>query len=193
MGRTKIKLGSYRIMIFVAIGLLFLSVSSVHAETAEEHFNRGLAFYNQGNFSQAISEYIKSAEINPNHAETHFNCGKAYSKQGNPTLAIFEYTKAIAINPNFAVAYYNRGCSYYDRGITKSFDESDCTRALSDFTKTIEIDPNYAMAYGNRAMMYYVKGEYDKAWADVHKAEALGLADKPEFIKLLKKASGRDQ
>jgi tetratricopeptide (TPR) repeat protein len=41
---------------------------------------------------------------------------------------------------------------------------------ISDYTKAIEMNPRYAQAYKNRAITYYAKGEYDKAWEDVHKA-----------------------
>jgi len=49
------------------------------------------------------------------------------------------------------------------------------------------------MAYNNRGVVYYFAKEYDKAWADVHKAEALGGVVHPGFLDALKKASGRDK
>ena len=52
------------------------------------------------------------------------------------------------------------------------------------------MNPKYAMAYNNRGIAYYHKGEYDKAWEDVHKAQSLGLQVPPEFIKDLREASG---
>jgi tetratricopeptide (TPR) repeat protein len=111
------KLQDSRIMMFLLIGVLFLSISSVYAETAEEYFQQGLAHDQQGNLPQAISDY----------------------------------------------------------------------------TKAIEINPNLADAYNNRAIAYYYDKEYDKSWADVHKAEELGYAVKPEFLEALKQASGRDK
>jgi tetratricopeptide (TPR) repeat protein len=104
--------------------------------------------------------------------------------------AINDFTKAIELNPNYARAYYCRGLIYEGR---------DYDKAISDFSKVIEINPNDALAYNCRAMMYYSKHEYDKAWQDVHKAEALGYSEyKPRrlnsgFIESLKKASGREE
>ena len=68
------------ITMFVLIGMLFLSVVSVYAETAEEYFNRGNTSYKQGNFAQAISDYTKAIEINSNYAE-------AYNHRGLPTFS----------------------------------------------------------------------------------------------------------
>ncbi|MEW6104661.1 MAG: tetratricopeptide repeat protein [bacterium] len=59
--------------------------------------------------------------------------------------------------------------------------------------ETFDINPRYAEAYNNRGVVYYAKGEYDKAWKDVYKAQSLGYQVKPEFLKLLRKASGRQR
>ena len=112
---------SSRIMMFVLIGVLFLSVSSVYAETAEEYWNSGNTCYKQGNLSQAISDFTKVIEINPNYAEAYNNRGLAYYIQGNLPQAILDFTKAIEINPNFAGAYNNRGVAYY---ATKEYDKA---------------------------------------------------------------------
>ena len=55
------------------------------------------------------------------------------------------------------------------------------------------INPNLKEACYNRGVTYYMIKEYDLAWADVHKVEELGYTVNPEFLKELKKASGRDR
>jgi hypothetical protein len=50
-----------------------------------------------------------------------------------------------------------------------------------------------AKAYNNRGLAYYYKREYDKAWEDVHKVQSLGQQIHPEFLKILRKASGRER
>jgi len=37
------------------------------------------------------------------------------------------------------------------------------------------------------------KGEYDKSWQDVHKAQSLGAQLAPDFLEQLRKASGRKE
>ena len=99
----------------VLIGVLFLSISFVYAETVEEYFNRGLTHGKQGNFLQAISDFTKAIEIYPKDAEAYYNRGLAYDQQSNFTQATFDFTKAIEINPNDAEAYYNRGLAHYEK------------------------------------------------------------------------------
>ena len=82
------KLRNRMITMFVLIGVLFLGLSSVYAETAEEYFKQGFVSYGQGNFTQAISDYTKAIEINPNSAETYSNRGNAYGSKGDYDKAI---------------------------------------------------------------------------------------------------------
>lgn len=69
---------SSKVIIFILMGVLFLSVSSVYAETAKEYVDRGIAYYKQKNFTQAISEYNKAIAINPNYADAYYNRGVSY-------------------------------------------------------------------------------------------------------------------
>ena len=71
--------------------------------------------------------------------------------------------------------------------------EGNYPKVVFNLTKAIEINPNNAVAYDGRAFAYYFIKEYDKAWSDVHKAEALQFSVFPEFIDALKKASVRDK
>lgn len=182
----KIKFQGSRIIMLILIGALYLTVAFVCAETAEEYFNRGNIYIQQGNFAQAISEYTKAIKINPNDAQAYSNRGVAYDHQGNFAQAISDYTMAIKINPNDSEAYSNRGIAYALQG--------NLAQAISDYTKHIEINPYDAKGYSNRGVAYYAIKEYDKAWLDVHKAEGLELyVVDPGFLKELKKASGRDR
>ncbi|MCX5666859.1 MAG: tetratricopeptide repeat protein [Candidatus Omnitrophica bacterium] len=110
--------------------------------------------------------------------------GIEWGKKGEFDKAIAEFNKAIEVNPNDPLAFYNRGSAY------------DCKRdydkAISDYSKAIELNPKFATAYNSRAIDYYYKKDYDKAWEDVHTAEPM-FKIHPEFLKMLRKASGREK
>lgn len=108
-------------------------------------------------------------------AEEFFEQGKAKSTVENADAAISYYSKAIEIDPKFVKAYNNRGIAYTWK---KEYD-----LALADFNKVIELDPQNGKAYNNRAIIYAYKGETDKARQDLHKAQSLGVAVNPEFLK----------
>lgn len=71
---------SFRIRILVLIGVLFLSISSVYAETAEEYVRSGRIHGLRGNFTQAISDFTKAIEINPNYADAYYFRAVLYNK-----------------------------------------------------------------------------------------------------------------
>lgn len=162
----------------------FNKTIDIDPKDAKAYFNRGDAYYNQRKLLQALSDYTKAIEINPKYAESYNNRGNAYDDQGNQAQALADYTKAIEINPEFAEAYDNRGIDYCNGG--------NLPQSIADFTRAIEIDPKFAEAYNNRGYANYKEKAYDKAWADVNKAKALGYVPNPGFIRSLKAASGRN-
>ena len=120
-----------------------------------------------------------------NDANAYNNRGNAYFIEGQYDQAISDYNKALEINPRNANAYSNRGNVYYHKG---QYDQ-----AISDYNKALEINPRFAKAYSNRASAYKSIGQYDKAWEDVDKAQDLGFKINPRFLRLLRKASGRQK
>jgi len=68
--------------IFIA-ATLFLTLGLAFAETAEEAVDKGIKYYKQKQFEEAINEFNKAIEINPNLAEAYNNRGFAYIYQGN--------------------------------------------------------------------------------------------------------------
>ena len=156
------------------------------------HCNRGLAYDKLGNYAQAISDFGRAVEINPEYAEGYNNRGAVYDKLGNNRQAIQDFDKAIEMNPEYAEAYYNRGAVYgelgerrqaisdYDRAIeiNPKFAEvyinrgaayrelGDRRQAISDFDRAIEINPDYAKAYYNRGVVHYELGDQRQAISD---------------------------
>ncbi len=64
------------------------------------YYNRGNAYLAKGNYDQAISDYTKVLEINPDFADAHNNLGYAYSESGMYKEAIDAFKQAIRIDPD---------------------------------------------------------------------------------------------
>ena len=154
-------------------------------DTKQTDLNRGNAYFEKGQYDQAISAYNKALEINPRFALAYYSRGLAYARMGQYDQAISNYNKALELNPKYAGAYNNRGNAY---AIKDQYDQ-----AISNFNKALEINPGLAFAYHNRGAAYFEKGQYDKAWGDVHKAQDLGSTIHPVFLKALREASGRQK
>lgn len=62
---------------------------------------------------EAIAEYKKALETDPDNAEVHKNLGNAYFKIWLNTFAIDEYSSAIQCDPDNAGAHNNLAIAYY--------------------------------------------------------------------------------
>jgi tetratricopeptide (TPR) repeat protein len=181
----EMRLQSSLILALVLAGVTCAAVPAARAETAEGYYHSGLAFGEQGKFPEAIAAFTKAIEKNLTFAKAYNNRGVVYYKLGDLIHASFDFVEAIEIAPNYLDAYCNLGLLYARQG--------NFPRAIFAFTKAIEINPKYARAYANRAAAYFKEKEYGQAWADVHKAEALGSGLNTEFLENLKQDSGRNK
>ena len=157
----------------------------INPEYAPVYNNRGFAYIGKGKYEQAISDFDKAIEIDPEFAMAYNNRGYAYGVKGQYEQAISDSNKAIDLNPKLSMAYNNRGLAYLNKG--------QYEKAISDCNKALEVNPSNAMAYNIRAIAYFYKREFNKSWDDVYKAQNLEFPVRPEFLKALREASGRER
>jgi tetratricopeptide (TPR) repeat protein len=102
--------------------------------SARRHFNQGVANYNSGDYEQAIADYSKAIELDPDDATAYSNRGSAYKESGDLEQAIADYNKAIELDPDDGTVYNNRGNAYVDIG--------ELEDAIADFEWYLEVAPN---------------------------------------------------
>ncbi|MEK7724537.1 MAG: tetratricopeptide repeat protein [Acidobacteriota bacterium] len=95
------------------------------------YYNRGLAYNFQKKFQQAIADFNKTLQLNPQYWKAYSGRGYAYLMLQNYELAIREFTSAIQLNPNDNISYDNRGLCY------KALGRNDLAQA--DFNKAAQI------------------------------------------------------
>ncbi len=164
-------------------GVLYPGIADVML--AEEHFNRGLTYGQQGHWEDAIREYQAALRIDPNYAEAHYNLGVAYYQQGCWEDAIREYQAALRINPDYAEAHYNLGMAYGQQG--RLDDE------IRELQATLRINPHYADAHNNLGLAYYQRGRLDEAICEFQAALRINpnLAEAHGNLGLAYKQQGR--
>ena len=131
--------------------------------------NRGVAYYGQGRYKQAIEDFNRAIEIKPRHEKTYNNRGNAYHALGGYQQAIEDFNRAVEIKPDFPEAYNNRGNVYLSLGNYK--------KAIEDINKAIEIKPDYATAYNSRGNIYLALGNHHQAIEDYGRA----IENKPRY------------
>ena len=77
------------------------------------YYNLGLDEYRSRHYDQAVADYTRALQINPNYAGAYYGRGVAYRHLAKYPEAIADYTHALQINPKFAYAYYSRATVYY--------------------------------------------------------------------------------
>ena len=135
----------------------------------EGYHNRGLVYFDAGEFERAIQDFNRAIELNPVSAPAYNNRGIVYSKKGDFDRAIRDYSKVISLKPDLLDGYNNRGIAYRERG--------DFDKAIQDFDTVIALDPNNAFVYNSRGNIYSKKGDFDRAIQDYDRAIQLNPND----------------
>src|SRR5574337_28814 len=100
------------------VKLVFLLIFCLVAGCGNKanYFNKkGLSLYNQGKYAEAIIEFKKALELNPNHYDAHYHLGIVYYAKGMTDESITELKKAIDVNPKEPKAHYNIAFAYVSK------------------------------------------------------------------------------
>lgn len=161
-------------------------------EEATIAFNKGLAYFQQGKFSQAVVEFTAAVGLGQADAQIYGCRGEAHRLCGAHSQAVADLTEALRLDPVNTQVYLNRGLAYhfqgdYDQAVadfaealrldphsaaayihrgTAQADRGDYDRAITDFSAAVRLAPGYFWAYHKRGMSYQVKGDYPQAVAD---------------------------
>jgi len=118
--------------------------AAVSAETslaAVDYFNKGIKFYGQRKFVEAVAAFTSAIELNPADFTFYNNRGLAHYAAKNYDAAILDFDRAVEINPNDSLIYNNRGVAYEDKG--------EIGQAIVDYRKALELNPNDKIADRN--------------------------------------------
>ena len=120
---------------------------------------------------EAIGQFRRALQINPDHAKAHNSLGNALLQKGNVDEAIAQYQMALQINPHSEEACYNFGNALLRQG---KVDE-----AIAQYQRALEIKPDFAEAHFNLGAVLFHQGKEDEAIAQYQRALQI-KPDKPE-------------
>jgi tetratricopeptide (TPR) repeat protein len=144
--------------------LMALGVGYAMKGQALNFFNRGKAYFMEGQRDRAISNFDEAIRLNPQKADYFLWRGKAYKENGDYDRAIADYDEAVRLDPKDADHFEERGTAYRRKG---QFD-----RAIADFDELVRLQPS-AINFWRRGDAYDAKGERERAIADFRKAKEL--------------------
>jgi len=137
---------------------LIQSGNGTQNEIATAFYDRGVAYMEQGNHDQAMSDLDQAIRLRPNFPLAFYNVGVLYQARGEDDRSIQMFTMAISFKPDFAEAINNRAFAYNNK---KEYD-----LAVRDADQAIRLRPDYAKAFVNRGVAELEKGDTDAAIQD---------------------------
>jgi tetratricopeptide (TPR) repeat protein len=104
------------IILSIVLLLLFscTSTQTKQGELKDAKFynSRGIAYAEKGQYDQAIYDFNRAVELNPNDSKAYNNRGRVYRLKGQYDQAISDFNKAIEMSPLDAEAYNNLAWLY---------------------------------------------------------------------------------
>ena len=147
---------------------------------AENAYNSGLGYLQNGDYERAIADFNESIRLNPSNYHNFGRRGFAYQKKGNNDQAIADYNESLRLNPNNPIIFAARGFVYLQKG--------DYDRAIADYNESIRLNPNDSQpnapnysTFANRGLAYLKKGNNYQAIADSNEAIRLHPANALAF------------
>jgi tetratricopeptide (TPR) repeat protein len=126
--------------------------------TARVYFNRGVAKNKHSLADDALLDYTKAIECDPNYSKAYNNRGLNYLRKGRLAEAITDFTKAIELTLKDPLPFFNRAFAY--------FEEMVLDKALADCAVALSLDEKFADAYGLRGLILLKVGRDAEAQSD---------------------------
>ena len=98
--------------IFPILAVVFL-LSAVSCQfEAELAYTDGVDSIDQGLYAEAIEDFDKTIQLDPDDAMAYHARGIAYYNLDQAQRAIQDFDVVIQLDPDFTIAYHNRGITY---------------------------------------------------------------------------------
>ncbi len=122
------------------------------------YYNRGIAYYELGKYSEAVRDFDSSLKLEPNSALTYFYRGVCFQELNRLDRAIVSLSCAISLDPKPIAALVNRGICYQK---LEKYEQ-----AIDDYSRVLKWDEENLPVLTNRGYCYQMIKEYPKGIED---------------------------
>ena len=143
-----------------------------------EHYNTGIAFFNGGQYEEAVAEFEKAIESISSKKDPYYNLGLFYAaearahlglahfKKGELEKAEQEFRKALSESPNYPDLHYYLGVIY---------EKSNRHReAIKELEEALAINTHYSEARCYLAVCLHAVGEEEAAKSQLRDVKLAG-------------------
>ncbi len=133
----------------------------LQAQSAKQFYKAGEEFAKKMNFKDAIEQYTKTLELDPDYDKAFIQRALAYTKLEDYEKAAADFDRAVVFNEKDAGLYYYSGMAYHLQG------KNDI--ALVKLNKAIDMKNNFLEAYQVRSVVLVELERYQEALDDCQK------------------------
>lgn len=112
-------------------------------------------FFKQGDYVQAVEQYLVALSLQPDHVSAHYNIGLAYLALQDVHHAVSYLKRATDLDTNHFFAHYFLGYAYQ---LMRSFDQ-----AIDAYDHCLSIDPSHFESHLNKGRALVNLGNLDAA------------------------------
>jgi len=179
-----------RLIPFAALLFSFFGTIAQPGNKAVDFYKQAEAFAAQNKFVEALDNYRKATEANPNYVEAYLAAAKTFTRVSMQADAIFCYRKALKISPNsceinIAVGNFYKEVRqkadsafiYYNKALQLKCDTSkellfnvgwyyndkkNYAASYAPLKKALQIDNNYKSAISEISYSYRITEQYNE-------------------------------
>lgn len=107
-------------------------------DSVQERFYYGRVYLDQGEYDNAVIEFNRALEIEPQNPNVLINLGKCYLFKSEPEDAARCLEEAVAVAHEYADAHFFLGKAYLELGLQE--------KAINEFKESLNINPRYEAA-----------------------------------------------
>lgn len=130
-------------------------ILEIVSDYARPYNGLGNAYYNNGNYDDAITMYKKSIEINSKYEHPYYGLGSIYNQISNFDESIIWYKRCIEVNPFYDYPLYGLGIAYNNK--------NDMKNAIYWLERCIEVNPKYDCPYYALGNIYRTNKKFELA------------------------------
>ncbi|MFO7669059.1 MAG: tetratricopeptide repeat protein [Bacteroidales bacterium] len=159
----------------ITILILFpiLGTMMIFAQSSKQYMKAGEDFTRKMSFGEAIEEYTKAIELEPDFDKAYIQRALAYTQLKDYERASVDFDKAIVFNEKDGELFYLSGNSYYQMG--------EYETALERLNEAIDLKNNFLEALQIRSVVLTELKRYQEALEDCRKSLRIKEDEKGYF------------
>lgn len=136
--------------------------------SSDEHNSRGIELADRGWLEEALKEFKKAIELDPNSSHAYDNLATVYAEKKMYREALEAHMTSLRIDPENPTGHYN---------LASFLGAHALDFAVAEFQHTIELEADYPDAHLNLGLAFADLGRVPEAMAELKTAVELDPAD----------------